>query len=268
MKGDLHIHSYYSDGIFSPAEVMLRAKAAGCEMVSLTDHDSVDGLCEAREQAEKLGMKFVDGIEFSCYHKMEIHVLGYGMNTDCSEFIEFTEKQQQCRRDRSVKLLGKLAEYGIVIPQSEFEFKVRRGISRSHIALAMVHLGYEPDFYTAMDKWLCYGAPTYVPNIGATPAEAIRVIHAAGGKAVLAHPVRINGEVLDVPEFIRRLAGEGLDGIEAVYKRSSEDEIRKFENLAEELGLFVTAGADFHGGAGGIIPRELDSETTEALLHR
>lgn len=256
MKGDLHLHSYYSDGYLSPADVMQKAALAGCKVVSLTDHDTLGGIEEANAAAKECGIINIAGIEISAIDKTETHILGYGFDIANARFRDFTEFQKSKRRERSQTIINNLSERGITFPPHKFDFKVKREISRSHIAAALVSEGYEPDFSTAMNKWLRCGAPAFAPMRGVSPYDAIQEIHAAGGVAVLAHPVRLELDYYERIDFIKRLASYKLDGIEAVYKRSSRQAVKEFIKLAENLGLFVTAGADFHGAANEIIPRE------------
>ncbi len=255
MRGDLHIHSYYSDGLYSPAEVIKRAAEAGCEVVSLTDHDTFDGVDEANEAAKSLGIKNVTGAEISSYAGTKVHILAYGFSRTDSRFNSFIKEQKKRRRERAEKILAKLSDYGMPVPPSELGSCVSREISRPHIALAMVRLGYEKDFMSAMKKWLLRGAPTYVPASGIEPEVAIQEIRSAGGLSVLAHPVRIELDSYEKTALIKRLAAAGLNGIEAVYKRSSRASVKWFRELARSLGLFVTAGADFHAERNEIIAR-------------
>ncbi|MCI8596031.1 MAG: PHP domain-containing protein [Clostridia bacterium] len=255
MRGDLHIHSHYSDGLYSPTEVLRRAKEAGCEVVSLTDHDTFDGVDEANEAAKSLGIKNVTGAEISSYAGTKVHILAYGFNRLDPRFNAFIKELKARRRERAEKILARLADYGMPIPLRELDSCVSREISRPHIALAMVRLGYEKDFITAMRKWLLHGAPTYVPACGVSPEEAVEQIRSAGGLAVLAHPVRIDLDTYEKTALIKRLAAAGLNGIEAVYKRSSRATVKEFKELARSLGLFVTAGADFHADNNEIIAR-------------
>ena len=258
MKGDLHIHSYYSDGLFAPAFVVEKAKNSGCDFCALTDHDTVEGIPEADEAAAKLGLLHIHGVEISTYADgREVHVLGYGMDIRNAGFLEFLRGQQERRRVRASKMLEKLALHGIEISADYIAERTYSVITRSHIARAITDLGYEPDFFTAISKWLRYDSPTYVPNDGLAPEEAIAAIHAAGGLAVLAHPVRLWTEPQVRAAFIKRLADAGLDGLEAVYKRSVPQDVRAFRRLAKQNGLFITAGADFHGEGQEIMPRKV-----------
>ncbi len=257
MKGDLHLHSYYSDGAYSPAEVMARAKAAGCEVVALTDHDTVDGVREATAAAGALGMRNIAGVEFSAYDGAEVHILGYGVQCNSARFCAFIASQKKKREARTTQLLENLAAHGMFVPPERLAGPVSRPVSRVHIAAAMVKLGYARDFHEAVHKWLRQGAPTFVPLTGASPETVIEEIHAAGGKAVLAHPVRLDRDGYARAELVKRLAAAGLDGIEAEYKRSSHAAVKEFKDMARQYGLFVTAGADFHGGENEIIARTL-----------
>lgn len=256
MKGDLHLHSYYSDGFYSPADVMKKAKDAGCEIAALTDHDTLDGIDEANEAAKALGIKNIAGVEISTYCPTEAHILGYAFDRNNPILKSLVSEQKQKRRARSDQILSRLRSHGIVFEKGCFDFYIKRELSRSHIAVAMVEHGYEPDVPTAFRKWLRSGAPTYVAMSGVEPEVAIEAIHAAGGLAVLAHPVRLDFDGYERRDFIKRLAAAHIDGIEAVYKRSSHETVKELSELAAKLGLFVTAGADYHGDHNEIIARD------------
>ena len=264
MTGDLHCHSYYSDGYFSPAEVVKKAKAAGCEVMSLTDHDALGGTSEAENAARTLGVKFIRGVEISAYDGMDVHILGYGIDTHSPRFKDFLRKQQTYRRERARIMIEKLSHYGITFPDGTFDFCVEREISRSHIADAIFRCGYEPDFTTAFNKWCRYDSPTYVNTYGTLPRAAIEEIHAAGGLSVLAHPMRLALKGDELTDYIKKIASFGVDGIEAVYRSTPTDETENYVRLAKSLGIFYTAGNDFHGFNNQIIPREL---TCEKLLN-
>lgn len=257
MTGDLHIHSYYSDGYLSPADAMQHAKEAGCEVVALTDHDALGGLTEAENAAHSLGMKFIRGVEISAFDRVDTHILGYGIDVENPRFKSFLKKQKERRGERARLMIDKLSKCGIVLPKEVFEFKVEREISRSHIADAIVECGYEPDFNTAFYKWCRYGVPTYVNIGGPLPGEAVEEIHLAGGLAVLAHPMRIAYEGDELLSYIEKIASFGIDGIEAEYRDASENEMRHYVELSKKLGVFYTSGNDFHGLFNKIVPREL-----------
>lgn len=263
MKGDLHLHSYYSDGMLPPAEVMKMAFRAGCDVTALTDHDTLDGVDEAMRAAREMSLAFLVGVEISAFDDvadMEVHILGYGVNRDDARFRAFISEQKGRRRARSEQLLERLAQHGMPVSADALQSPVRRELSRSHIAAALVKLGYESDFFTAMHKWLRFGAPTFVPMRGVSCERAIDEIHAAGGLAVLAHPVRLDLDRYGRRELIGRLCDAGLDGLEAVYKRSSHAVVKELKDLARSLGMFYTAGADYHGEGNEIIARKLDCE--------
>lgn len=256
MKGDLHTHSYYSDGLYAPAFVAAKAAESGCDFFALTDHDSIDGVREADEAAKKEGIRHIHGVELSAYCGREVHILGYGIDIENEGFLQLLSAQQERRRVRAGKILVKLAAYRMPIEFDYFEGKVNNVFSRMHIARALADLGYEPDFYTALSKWLKEDSPTFVPNEGLSPQEIIAAIHAAGGYAVLAHPVRLSMDGAERAAFVSRLTAAGLDGLEAVYKKSSKESMREMRKLAQRHGLFITAGGDYHGDGNEILPRK------------
>lgn len=262
---DLHMHSYYSDGLLPPEALAEQAKAAGCEVLSLTDHDTLAGVRQMNEAAARLRLTNISGIEISTFLRCEAHILGYNVNIDDPVFVGFVKELEQGRRERAYKILERLRGYRIDIDPDYFCGKVRGELSRSHIAQAMVALGYEPDVDTAFKKWMKEGCPGYVPIESRHPKSAIDAVHAAGGVAVLAHPMRLTLDDYDRKDFIRLLAGWGLDGLEAIYKQSSPETVRRFRNIADGLHLFVTCGADYHGGRGAITARPLPQSAARAL---
>ncbi len=255
MKIDLHMHSYFSDGAYAPAVVVQKAAQAGCTHMALTDHDTVDGVLLADEEAKKQGIVNVHGVEVSSFDDGEVHILGYNIDIDNPKLSSLFAYLQERRRVRANRIVQNLAKYGIVIPDGYLEQRTRKVVSRAHIAKAIASLGYEPDFFVAMKRWLKVGAPTFVPNEGIAPEEAIGYVHAAGGVAVLAHPVRIQKPREACAAFIARLAKAGLDGLEAVYKKSSPQDESDFTQLAKANGLFITAGGDYHGDGNDILPK-------------
>lgn len=262
---DLHMHSYFSDGVFSPPELVIKALACGIDVMALTDHDTLAGVKECCDAAEMVGIKNIPGIEISTHEEVEAHILGYNINLNSKSFTDFVEELEKRRRVRSEKLINKLREHKIIIPEGYFDGKIKRELSRMHISFAITDLGYEPDNETAFKKWLKEGSATYVGMESSHPREAIEKITEAGGVAVLAHPMRLKLDHFDRIKFIKKLKDWGLSGIEAVYKNSSPSTIKQFKQIADTQGLFVTCGGDFHFDKNVMMPRLLPKGAKIAL---
>lgn len=164
------------------------------------------------------------------------------------------------------RIADKLAGYGQPIDFDALKRSAAGSLSRGHLARALLEKGYETDFKACFDKWLNPGCPCYLPQTRALPEEAIDIIHAAGGAAVLAHPVRLRMPDQDKAALIARLARAGLNGLEAVYKDSPGSSVAFFRALAADNGLFVTPGGDFHApDTQCLYPRPLDPDAARAL---
>ncbi len=266
MKVDLHCHSNFSDGELSPCELAQYAKQAGADAFALTDHDTMCGVNEARIAARNLGLKFVAGVEISAYCGANVHVLGYNVNAADSRFVAFEKEISEKREERAVRTLAVLEKHGMSLTLGDVYKYARRNPSRAHIARALVAAGYERDIRSCFSKWLKEGAPCYIPTDFMTPEQAVSFIRALGGKAVLAHPVRLKLSEEECENLIARMSECGLDGIEASYKFSDEQTVERYRALAEKYSLFVTNGGDFHApDRSAFVPREVGGETLSAL---
>lgn len=265
MKGDLHMHSKFSDGSFSPEEVLTMAKASGCEVVALCDHDTVAGVRRMNEAAKNAGIINIPAIEMSSYGICETHILGYNVDISNEKFLTVVRELERVREERALRILDKLKNHNIIIDIEYLRTFADYKISRSHIAYAIAALGYEPSSKFAFEKWLKEGAPAYVGVDKLSPREAIAAINVGGGVAVLAHPVRLKLSDPEKAEFIKQLKTDGLSGIEAKYKRSSQDSVRFFSSIAKNLDLFITPGGDFHNTNNLFLPKVLSVKTIKEL---
>jgi len=239
---NLHNHSTYSDGTLKPEALALEAARAGIEYFSLTDHDTTGGWAEMEPALKAARIKFCYGVEISTSQNGNLHILGYGMSPAnpglAASLAEFRE-----RRAARIKKMGlKLNAIGINIAFEDL--KPRGGVSpgRGQLADLLVQRNFAPDIPAAFARYLLPGAPTYERSAGPAVEEAIRVIKDAGGKAVIAHPEKVN----TTPDFAA-MKEVGLDGIEVFYPTHNKTAERKLLGLAAKYGLFVTAGGDFHG---------------------
>ena len=249
MKADLHMHCTASDGVFAPEELMARAADAGLTLVALTDHDSVAGIASAREAARRRGMRLITGVELSCGGEKEIHVLGYGFDPENAQMLRFCEEHDREREERAQKMVQRLCEHGAPISLSRVRELARGVIARPHVARALVEAGHASSVSDAFDRYLLPGKCGYVPKANVRVAEAARLIHDAGGVAVLAHPMKLKMGELALSSVVREWAGQGLDGLEVYHPSAQSNHAARLEALARGLGLLVTAGSDYHGEA-------------------
>jgi len=246
---DLHTHSTASDGKLTPAELMRHAKAVGIEVIALTDHDTLSGLEEASEEAARVGIEFIPGIEISAENNPgTLHMLGYFVDPSDTELEETLLWLRGGRDERNHIILAKLAELGCPLEWEEVAALAGgESMGRPHIAAAMVNRGYVATFKDAFDRYLGKGAKAYTDRVKMTPEIAIDRIRSAGGLPVLAHPQTLSLKDEDLTELVGRLSAMGLAGIEVYYYSHSDEETALYVSLAGQYGLLVTGGTDFHG---------------------
>ncbi len=251
---DLHCHSTASDGTRTPAEIVREAVRLDLKALSITDHDTLDGLDEAREEAKRLGLEFIAGVELSLGRQADrLHLLGYLFDADNARFREAVDRLKHRRHRRNRHMLERLRALGVVIDEDRIEKVtgkqgVAAGIGRPHIARTLQAEGVVESVPEAFERFIGEGAPAYVPKELMSPAEGIRIIHDAGGVAVLAHPRFCGAEgPAELAELVSRLAALGLDGLECHYSDHSDGETAQYLGLARRFGLCVTGGSDFHG---------------------
>jgi 3',5'-nucleoside bisphosphate phosphatase len=249
---DLHTHSLASDGSDRPAQLVALAAGAGLSAIALTDHDTVDGLAEAKAAAEAAGVRMVPGCELACDVPAGVrggmHMLVYFLDDGPGPLQDQLARMRAGRSVRNERILGLLAEEGMDITVEEVLAEAGEGsIGRPHIAGVMVRKGYVDSFDEAFDLWLATGRPAYLGRDRFTPAEAITLAHASGAVAVLAHPTTLGLDRDRAGQFIAGLADVGLDGLECEYGRYPPAERAAWHRLAGELGLCPTGGSDYHG---------------------
>lgn len=252
MKSDLHIHTNYSDGIFSPEKIVDAAIEADLDIIALTDHDNILsyevalGYIEKLKKENKKIIKVIQGIEINTiYHNNEMHILGYFMDTLNDDFQELIKVQQQARIKQTKEIITLLSKKeGIKIQFDDITKQVAPGgsIGRPHIAKAITSVGGTSNVMEAYEKYINDRSSVYVQRKTVTPHDAVEIIYDAGGIPVIAHP-----HDLDNPEvLIKELMHYGLRGIEAYHRKHSPAIVEYFSSMAEELGLIVTGGSDFH----------------------
>lgn len=254
---DFHTHSTASDGGLPPAEVIRLADQARLAAIALTDHDTLDGLDDARRSARQYpDLVFVPGVEVSAqFPRGTLHMLGLGIDGDSDALRTTLETLQAARADRNPRMLKRLGELGMPLDMEEVLAAAgpapagqRHVVGRAHIAEAMRRKGYVSDLRQAFARWIGQGKPAYLDKERLSPAQAIDAIRRAGGLAVLAHPVHLQlDNRLQLERVVREMAHHGLDGIEAYHSDHSDAFTRACLDLARRLGLAVTGGSDFHG---------------------
>ena len=250
MRADLHIHTYYSDGLQSPEDVATIAKNNGVELIAITDHDTALAYPEIFSHCEKRGIKAVYGIEVSAYSNgVRLHTLGYGINPEHPIFKKFTEELVEGSFARTEDVINKLKSEGIKISFDDV-LKHRRcekaPIHSMYIARAGVQNGYLTNPFEFQKKYLSGGCIGYSEVGRPSPERAVEVITACGGLSSLAHPGRIELEKEEVIALIEKLVGLGLKGIEAYHSAHTPQETAYFIEVAKKYGLFFTGGSDTH----------------------
>ncbi len=245
-KVDLHIHSTASDGRHSPQEIVRKAAGLGLEVIALADHDSVDGIAPALEEARKLNrLQFIPAVEVSTdVPSGEVHILGYFIDYTSEELAAALERFRYSREGRAQGMVAKLAELGVHINWERVrEIAGDGAIGRPHIAQAMLEKGHIGSIKEAFDRYIARDGPAYVERDKMTPEEAVRLILRNRGLPVMAHP-----STAPEPEaMIVELKAAGMVGIEAYYNNYLNEEIGNLVALAENHGLIITGGSDYHG---------------------
>lgn len=246
---DLHTHSCFSDGTLSPCELIKLAKESSLSAVALTDHDTVDGLTEAISSGAEYAVEVVPGIEFSISSEYgSLHIVGLYIDPKDIDFIDMVAFLREKRKDRNLIILEKLKALGLPLGPEELLTNPDGLVTRAHFAKAMVRKGYCSDISEAYSKYLSFGSPAFVPKETLTPEECIKLIHKAGGAAVLAHLNQIDykndGRLIKIVSSLKDM---GLDGIEGYYHDYSDHFMRLCFEIADIFDLAISGGSDFHG---------------------
>lgn len=246
---DLHLHTTFSDGSLSPCEVLTRAQTACVTTLAVTDHDTVDGLPEAFEAGASLGIEVIPGIEISSRHgASELHILGYFLDWNDAGLRYELARLKETRHLRNPLIIQKLNELGLDISYDEVRALAGDvSVGRPHIARVLMNKGYVTTAKEAFDRYLAEGAAAYVARELPDPADAIALIRAAKGVAVMAHPVWLHRNGESIEKLCEDLKAVGLQGIEAHYSTHRPDQTAQYLNVAQRLDLLVTGGSDFHG---------------------
>ena len=241
---DLHLHTQFSDGTFTPEELVLRAQNCGLACIALTDHDTVEGCARAAAACAAVQMEFISGAELTAEHEdTEVHILGYFLDTQNPVLLERIAKFQAVRQNRIREMVAALNRLGIPLKaESVFALANCKSPGRPHVARALVKERLIGHLDEAFEKYLKKGRPAWVPKTKMSALEGVELIHQAGGLAVMAHPGLNRSD-----DIIPALVKAGLDGIECFHTKHSTVMAERYLEIAEKYHLLVTGGSDCHG---------------------
>ena len=257
---DLQSHSRQSDGALAPREVVAAAAADGVELLALSDHDTIDGVEEAADAAEELGVHLVPAVEISAIDdgKTDLHILGYVIDHTDPTLAERLVAYRADREHRAERMAEVLRELGFELDETPIQARLAQGksVGRPHLAEAVVSHPANAKRLAAENRteptaflvgYLIEGAPAFRPRLHPTVEESIDAIHDAGGVAVWAHPFWDVPEPLDVLDAIDRFRALGIDGVECFYPTHSREQAELLADRCAEVGLLTTGSSDFHG---------------------
>ena len=245
MLVDLHTHSTFSDGRYTPAQLVQEAMAKGLTVLAITDHDSWNGVGEAQKVADSLGgsLRIIPGVELGAqYAEDSVHILAYYVDMTYAPLLEKMNELRHAREFRLLKMLEKMHNLGYEIEVEACDPN-NRAVGRPHVAKALVAKGYFETVQDVFDALLHRGGPAYVPQPKLAPDEAVGLIHKAGGIAVLAHPSELSDG--NLPEYL--VSNFAFDGIEVYHPSADEADQEKWLALAKKYNILVSGGSDFHG---------------------
>ncbi len=249
MMIDLHCHSNISDGLLSPAEVVRLAHANGCTLLALTDHDHTGGLAEARAEAQKCGIRLINGVEISVtWRKRTVHIVGLNFDDGNEDLQKLLAEVRKGRLKRLEAIAAKLEKRGI---SGAYEGALALAanpemVSRTHVAEFLIHAGHVRNKQQAFTKYLGDGKPASVPHEWADLAEAVAAVNGAGGLAVIAHPMRYGFSATAKRNLFEEFKAAGGAAIEVHSGNCDKNDRLNYALLAERYGLLASAGSDFH----------------------
>jgi predicted metal-dependent phosphoesterase TrpH len=243
---DLHSHTRHSDGERSPAELLTEAAAAGVQVLAVTDHDTVSGIADCRAAADRVGVRLVPGIELSSeLHGREVHILGHFLDPASGALLKLATGMLAERRERMERMVILAQGMGFADVTMERVIACSGGenLGRPHLARVLVESGHASSVKDAFDKFLRSRAPLWVDRRRLSVPEAVELIRGASGTSSVAHP-GANGVSR---QELKVMADAGLDAVEALHPDHVPNQAEAYERWAQELGLLVTAGSDYHG---------------------
>lgn len=243
-KIDLHMHTKFSDGFYSPTELVKKACEANLSVISITDHDSVNGIKEAAIYGKELGVEIIPGLEISTdIDDKEVHLLAYFIDIDNEELQKYLSFFRDERFQRAKRIVQKLRNLGLQIKiEDVLERAKNSAIGRPHIAYTLVDLGLIGDYFEAFDKYIGDYGPAFERKIHVSPLSALKLINDAGGLSFIAHPGYMKESLL------MNLIKAGIDGIEVIHPSHNENQISFYRGIVNQYCLLESGGSDFHGG--------------------
>ncbi|MFA5804470.1 MAG: PHP domain-containing protein [Melioribacteraceae bacterium] len=243
-KIDLHTHTNLSDGALSPIELVQKAYERGLDIISITDHDSVNGIKEATAYAKELGIDVVTGLEISTdLDDKEIHLLAYFIDIDHEELQKYLSFFRDERIHRAKRIVQKLRNLGLSIKLDDVLDRAKNSaVGRPHIAYTLVDLGIIQNYQQAFEKYIGDYGPAYERKIHVSPQSALKLINDAGGLSFIAHPGYMKENLL------LSLIKAGVDGIECIHPSHSENQVQFYRGIVNQYCILESGGSDFHGG--------------------
>jgi predicted metal-dependent phosphoesterase TrpH len=238
------MHTNYSDGQHTPEELIVKVKDAGIDVISITDHDTVDGIFEAVEAGKKYGVEVIPGLEISSdIRDREVHILAYFFDPTNKELEEYLRFFRAERIKRAIRIIEKLNALGLSLTLDDvMEIAKNSAVGRPHIAKAMVSKKLVSNYFEAFSKYIGNGCPAYERKVHVSPRSAFKIISDAGGLSFIAHP----GPLPDV--IMIELIEAGLDGIEVIHPSHLPHQVNHYRGIVNEYFLLESGGSDFHGG--------------------
>ena len=272
MFADLHLHTSFSDGTYSPEELAAHGKRHQLAAMALTDHDTVEGCARMAEACASHGIEFIPGAELTAeWNGVELHLIGYFLDTTNARLLSELAEFQRARQERIHEMVARLNELNIPLDaESVFKLANCRSPGRPHVGRALVQSGFCSNMDEAFDRFLKKHRPAYVPKFKMSAEHAVELIHSAGGLAVMAHPALNRTD-----QVIPKLVAAGLDGIECFHTKHSAADSRHYLSIAQRYKLLITGGSDCHGMSKGRpligtvkLPYEHVTKMKQALANR
>jgi 3',5'-nucleoside bisphosphate phosphatase len=245
---DLHLHSTVSDGRLPPGDLVRKAHAHGVRVMALSDHDTTDGVAEARRVGEELGVRVIPAIELSTdLPGASIHILGLFLEHEDEAFQTTIRGFRETRLTRAAEMVEALTRIGAPIKlERVFEIAGEGSVGRPHVAEALLEAGHIQSIDEAFDRFIGRGGPAYFEGFRLEPAEGVRLIHSVGGLASWAHPNELDGK--DWREYLPGVVAAGIDGLEVYYSKDYGPDIpNQMLQACQTHDLVPTVGSDFHG---------------------
>ena len=247
IKADLHTHSTASDGTLEPEQLVARAAQRGFTHLALTDHESVEGIARAQEEAVRWGIVLIPGVEISCNAGREVHILGYGLDPYDEALLAFFRERTLEREERAARMVANLEKDGEKISLARVRELAHGVMGRPHVARALVEEGYASSVSDAFDRYLVPGRCGYVPRKEIKVARAVQLLSQAGGVAVLAHPMELRLGDMALEALVREWKTQGLAGMEVYHPSAAANHAARLLSMARRENLLITGGSDFHG---------------------